>query len=166
VTSCAVIAARIDQPTNASLFVKKKVLSGLEPTQRKRPIFKSGEKPERPFLTPFDLVAGTRTFGNTGMIRNRVVVLGQRQRFEDALREAGIILALGANAQKIRAFGKFVWGYIDDGRKSVVTHPHGSIGEPLVAVTQDALLLNGAETKESGTNAIFRGVTEQIASSR
>jgi hypothetical protein len=42
------------------------------------------------------------------MIRNRVVVLGQRQRFEDALREAAIILALGPNARKIRAFGKFV----------------------------------------------------------
>lgn len=141
--------------TNASLFVQKNVLFGLEPTQRKRPIFKSGEKPEPPLLTPFDVVARTKTFGNTGMIRNRVVLLGQRQRFEDALKEAALILAHDAKGRRIRAFGKFVWGYIDEARKAVVTHPNGAMGEPLVAVTHDALLLEGAETKANGSRRIL-----------
>jgi hypothetical protein len=137
--------------TNASLFVQKNVLFGLEPTQRKRPIFKSGEKPEPPLLTPFDAVARTRTFGNTGMIRNRVILLGQRQRFEDALKEAALILAGDSRGRKIKAFGKFVWGYIDESRRAVVTHPNGAMGEPLVAVTQDALLLDGADATSNGS---------------
>jgi hypothetical protein len=141
--------------TNASLFVQKNVLFGLEPTQRKRPILKSGEKPEPPFLTPFDAVARTTTFGNSGMMRNRVVLLGQRQRFEDALREAALILAHAPKGRKIRAFGKFVWGYIDETRKAVVTHPNEALGEPLVAVTQDALLLDGTEAKGNETRKIL-----------
>jgi hypothetical protein len=141
--------------SNASLFVKKDMVFGLEPSQRKRPIFHSGEKPERPFRTPFDVVAGTRTFGNTGMIRNRVVLLGQQQRFEDALTEAAIILARDPKGRKIRAFRQFVWGHIDDKRKSVVTHPRDATGEPLIAVTQDVLLLNGPEMREGRTKRIL-----------
>ncbi len=141
--------------TNASLFVQKNVMLGLEPTQRKRPIFKSGEKPEAPLLTPFDAAARTRTFGNTGMIRNRVILLGQRQRFEEALKEAALILARDPKGRRVRAFGKFVWGYIDEARRAVVTHPSGAMGEPLVAVTQDALLLNGADTKANGRQRIL-----------
>jgi hypothetical protein len=141
--------------TNAKLWVQKTVLFGLEPTQRKRPIFKSGEKPERPLLTPFDAVARTRTFGNTGMIRNRVVLLGQRQRFEDALKEAALVLASDPKGRRVRALEGFVWGYIDETRRAVVTHPEGAMGEPLVAVTHDALLLEGAQIKPSDGRRIL-----------
>jgi hypothetical protein len=133
--------------TNATLLVPRNIVFGLEPTERKRPLFKSGEKPERPLRTPFDLVAETKTFGNTFMIRNRVILLGARQRFEDALKDVAIILARGADRHRIMAFKKFVWGYIDENRRPVVTHPYGTTGDPLVAVTQDALLLDADSPK-------------------
>jgi len=141
--------------TKAALLIPSEMVFGLEPTERKRPIFKSGEKPQKPLLTTFDLVAGTRTFGNTGIIRNRIILLGSAQRFQDALKQAAIIAAGDFNGAKVRAFKKFVWGHLDESRKAIVTNPYGTTGEPLVAVTQDVLLLQRAPSGESHSGKIL-----------
>ena len=59
--------------TQGKLIVQREVIFGLEPTERKRPFLKSGEKPDDPTPTPFDVVADARTCGNTHLIRNRVI---------------------------------------------------------------------------------------------
>jgi hypothetical protein len=56
------------QRTHGRLTLPRKVIFGLEPTERKRPFFKSGEKPGNPVATSFDRAAGTRTCGNTKLI--------------------------------------------------------------------------------------------------
>ena len=57
------------------------------------------------------------------------------------LRAAAIILAGDFIRARVKAFRNFVWGYLDESRKAVVTNPYGTTGEPLVAVTQDVMLL-------------------------
>ena len=139
------------QRTHGRLTLPKKIIFGLEPTERKRPFFKCGEKPSNPVVTSFDRAAGTRTCGNTKLIRNRVILLGPRQQFEATLNEAPIIVPREGHEHPNRAFERYVWGYVDEERRAVVTNPYGTTGDPLVAVTQDALLLGrGPGGEDSG----------------
>ena len=136
--------------TQGKLIVQREVIFGLEPTERKRPFLKSGEKPDDPTPTPFDVVADARTCGNTHLIRNRVILFGSRQKFEETLSVAPLIVSKGREAGiSAAAFKKFVWGYVDETGKAVVTHPQGATGAPLVAVTRDALLLSEALSKSA-----------------
>jgi hypothetical protein len=130
------------QRTGGFVAVPKKLVFGFEPTERKRPFLKSGETPRLARQTGFDRVAKVRTCGNTRLVRNRVLLLGSKKEFEDTLVDAALFVAKGRDPEPpVAVFEKFIWGYIDETRKPVVTHPCGTTGEPLVAVTQDALLL-------------------------
>jgi len=141
--------------SNAALLVPRDVAFSLEPTERKRPMFKSGEKPEKAFPTAFDLAAGTKTCGNTGIIRDRIILLGSRQRFEDALTQAAVVLNGDFKGAKVRALRNFVWGYLDDTGAPVVTNPRGATGQPLVAVTQDVLLLQHCASEPGGRGKVL-----------
>jgi hypothetical protein len=152
------------QRTHGRLTLPRKIIFGLEPTERKRPFFKSGEKPSNPVVTSFDRVAGTRTCGNTKLIRNRVILLGSRQQFESTLNEAPIVVPRDGHEHTSRAFEKYVWGYVDEERKAVVTNPHGTTGDPLVAVTQDALLLGRGPGSEVSGRILVTGRLELIRS--
>jgi hypothetical protein len=150
------------QRTHGRLALPRKVIFGLEPTERKRPFFRSGEKPGNPVVTSFDRAAGTRTYGNTKLIRNRVILLGSRQQFEATLNEAPIIVSRDGDEHPSKAFEKYVWGYVDEERRAVVTNPYGTTGDPLVAVTQDALLLGREPGSEDSGRILVTGRLELV----
>lgn len=67
-------------------LVRKSDLQRFEATNRKRPIGREKQTWSPLAPTPLDHLAGTKTFGNLSLQRNRVVVLGTKSETEAGLR--------------------------------------------------------------------------------
>jgi hypothetical protein len=109
-------------------------LCGYELTQRRRPMAKPGEKPA-PYLTALDELIGIRTLGNTSIVKNRVVLLGQKTEFERVL-ELVYLTRKGSGLKFPKMSEYFSWGTVTDNGISV-EFPSGAAGQPLVAIARD-----------------------------
>ena len=90
-------------------FLKpKSVLLQFEPTSRKRPVSTSGSIIIQANPTFYDLVCGSRTCGNSSLLRNRVVLLGFSSDFEAALESMQLTLSELSNRPLV--LKDFIWG--------------------------------------------------------
>jgi hypothetical protein len=104
-------------------------------------------KPEdgkrRPCPTPLDTLVDVRTFGNTSIIQNRMILLGAREEFQRFLSSVRLSRDSVKNEGVKVLSDVFCWGAMTDTGFSV-EQPSGAGGAPLVAVARDASLLRQA----------------------
>ncbi|MBO4224741.1 DrmE family protein [Bradyrhizobium neotropicale] len=125
--------------SNAKFFVLDGDAIAFEPTFRKRP-FGPAKRPALPEKAPCDLLAGVSTFGNTGLFRNRVVLLGARASFERFLERTHLSPTVGSTVLPCPTLSEhFCWGFLHESGPAVILAPEGAAGEPLVAVNRDPL---------------------------
>lgn len=91
-------------------------------------------------LPPSDLeaIVGSQLFGNSGLIRTRILLAGARAEFDRTLRDLMIRPREGP-APAGRLAQVFPFGAVDAEGVPIVIHPPGSGGQPLVAVGRDLL---------------------------
>jgi hypothetical protein len=100
--------------TAARFWVPKAEAKRLEPTVRKRPMGEAGRHNWRRISpTPWDLFAGTNTFGNAALTRLAVILVGQRADFRQAL-EHELGFAGGAGEPSRLVFDGLPWGDVDE----------------------------------------------------
>jgi hypothetical protein len=159
--------------SNAKFFVLDSDSIAFEPTFRKRP-FGPARRPALPEKAPCDLLAGASTFGNTGLFRNRVVLLGARASFERFLERTRLSPMVGATVLPCPPLSEhFCWGFLHESGLSVVLVPEGAAGQPLVAVNRDPLnvrkgMIEGAHQRlllSSDVSVVLRSIdlVERIA---
>jgi hypothetical protein len=137
------------------IFVASSAAPLFERTSRKRPIGPPSISRRLPDRTIYDLLSGVSSYGNSSLMKNRVVLMGSRAEFERFLDQ--LVLSPELNGQVIpcpASSRDFCWGFLHEDGRPVVTHPHDGLGEPLVAVNRDplslrnALLSNGADARK------------------
>jgi hypothetical protein len=124
--------------SNATWLMPVERAFRFEPTFRHRPLGTASA----PFgkLPPNDLeaIVGSQLFGNSGLIRTRILVAGPRAEFERTLRDVMIRPGDGsAPAGKLADVLPF--GTVDSEGCPIIVHPPGSAGEPMVAIARDLL---------------------------
>jgi len=127
------------QSFQGSFYVRARDTLRYEPTMRKRPVGRANNGSSvPPPLTAYDCLAGVRSYGNTALIRNRVVLVGSRAEFERALAQCCLFLSAATGRVTVSSLADtFRWGSVDADGWPVVLHPTGSEGRPLVAVAGD-----------------------------
>ncbi len=116
-----------------------------EPTLRKRPIGGAKHKLGQPRTTIVDNLAGVMTCGNSGLVRNRVVLVGSQAEFERALRDMHLMAPLGHTNMHPGTLDEILpRGSFGTGGTPIIAYPSGAGGQPMVAVTRDLLSLQVA----------------------
>lgn len=119
-------------------LIKKADLQRLEATNSKRPIGRDRKTWAAPTLTPIDRLAGTQTFGNLSLQRNRVIVLGAKSELETGLRLLKLWLPDLITDQVWPKLSEWVaWGGLDEDGRPYIESIGNAVGEPLVAATRD-----------------------------
>ncbi|NUU41845.1 hypothetical protein [Tardiphaga robiniae] len=138
----------------------------FEPTSRQLPKSRSSIKhgPARP--TAIDEIAEVRTFGNTGLYRNRVVLVGSRAEFERMLARTTLAPSSRAQAVPTSALAEdFAWGTFDENGRPFVLSPEGASGCPLVAIARNLSELEKASldpSVEAGSQIILTDRLELV----
>jgi hypothetical protein len=129
--------------TSGCRIITREETLGYELTLRCRPMAKPEDGKRRPCPTPLDALVGVRTFGNTSIIQNRMILLGAREEFERFLSSVRLSRDSVKNEGVKVLSDVFCWGAMTDTGFSV-EQPSGAGGAPLVAVARDASLLRQA----------------------
>ena len=146
---------RRNYDSDGRIFIRSSAAPLFERTSRKRPIGPPSISTRQPDKTIYDLLAGVSSYGNSSLMKNRVVLMGSRAEFERFLDQ--LVLSPELNGQVIpcpASSRDFCWGFLHEEGRPVVTHPHDGLGEPLVAVNRDplslrnALLANGSDARK------------------
>ncbi len=82
--------------TSGTFSKPRNMLLQLEPTSRKRPVSTSGSTIIQANRTLYDLACDSHTFGNSSLLRNRVVLLGFSTDFEASLASMQLTLSEGS----------------------------------------------------------------------
>jgi hypothetical protein len=122
--------------SSGRFWVPRKEASRIEPTRRKRPIGKSNRHEWPPLgPTPWDIFARSELAGNAALARLRVVLVGSRSEFADALNVIGFAGTPGETAMPV-AEG-LPWGIVTDDGELELVRPTGASGTPVIAVARD-----------------------------
>lgn len=131
-------------------LVPNNQLFWYEPTQRQLPKSNPTVKPKAPPLTKVDELSGVSSCGNSGLYRNRVILVGARAEFDRVL-EGLEIEATDVDNRKGwgRLADTFAWGTFDESGKPIPLSPEGAGGSPLVAIARDLFELERASLAAS-----------------
>ena len=130
-------------------LIRKSDLQRFESTNRRRPIGREKQAWSAIAPTPLDQLAGTTTFGNLSLQRNRVIVLGSKSETEAGLRSLKLCQPDMLKGQPWPDLSEWVaWGGLDEDGRSYVESVGNAVGEPLVAATRDI-----QAAREAGGNA-------------
>ena len=110
----------------------------FEPTPRRLSRGTARAQFDSPPLNDLDSVVGSQIFGNSGLIRTRILLAGARADFDRTLHEF-TIRPRGGLASADRLAEVFPFGSVDSDGVPFVLHPPGSSGQPMVAVARDLL---------------------------
>lgn len=108
-----------------------------ERTEARQPVSHQGQQLGPDPTCPLDRFSGTKTFGNTSLFANRVILLGTRP---DLM---GVLNTLRFSTTNQQAPGLpspenwFPWGFIDSEGSLNVESTAGSMGDPLIAISPD-----------------------------
>jgi hypothetical protein len=145
-------------------LVSNEELFRYEPTTRQLPRSKRDVRFNNSKRTKIDELVGVETFGNSGLYRNRVVVLGSQKEFARVL--DGLKLVAGNTDQVETSLGdRFAWGNFDENGEPFALHPGGSGGAPLVAIARDLAELERASLRpdvEAGSQIILTDRLEHV----
>jgi hypothetical protein len=137
-------------------LIRKSELQRFEATNRKRPIGREKQKWAPLVLTPLDALAGTTTFGNLSLQRNRVIVLGAKSEVEAGLRSLRLWRPDLLEQQSWPDLSEWVaWGGLDEDGRAFVESVGNTVGEPLVAVTRDFQAARKAGEKAAPGGLLF-----------
>ena len=129
-----------NQRSGGRTVVTAAELLAFEPTERKRPLGRPDIKPCKPAPPSYDTICNVETYGNTSLIRNRVIVIGSQADFERFAE--GVRIVAGADRDPRGALADdFPWGVVTETGRLAVVSPRSGLGNPLVALTRDPLLL-------------------------
>lgn len=142
-------------------LIRKSDLLRFEATNRKRPIGREKQTWSPLVRTPLDALAGTNTFGNLSLQRNRVIVLGAKSEAEAGLRSLKLWRPDLLKQQGWPDLSEWVaWGGLDEDGRVFVESVGNAVGEPLVAITRDFQAARKAGEKAEPGSLIF--VTRSI----
>lgn len=142
-------------------LIRRSDLHRFEATNRKRPIGRE-RKAWSPLLpTPLDALAGTTTFGNLSLQRNRVIILGSKSETEEGLRSLKLWRPDLLSEHSWPDLSEWVaWGGLDEDGRAFVESVGSAVGEPLVAATRDFQAARKAGEKAEPGSLLF--VTRSI----
>jgi hypothetical protein len=123
----------VDKPDSSRTFPVTDIMR-LRPTNRKIPRGKLESALGVEALSYLDALIGTKTFGNTSIIRNQVLYLGARAEFESFLESCRLHHGVGSYTDPVIA-DFFPIGSIDDEGKIVHDDRYEPRGEPFVGVS-------------------------------
>jgi hypothetical protein len=124
-------------------FPEAKALS-FEPTFKRNPNPETTGKGAPIHATAVDLLAGSHTKGNTGMIKNRVILIGRQTEFERFLEQLRLSTCDHSPDDFLALNRTFPRGGFDSMGRPVVRKPAGSAGQPVVAISPDLMTLESA----------------------
>jgi hypothetical protein len=129
-----------------SISISIRLALRYEPTLRRRPIARANSRINPPRTTLVDELAGVRTYGNTALIHNRVILIAPQAEFERVLKDTRLRPA--SKEIDARVLGTledvFPRGGFDTDGTPIVAYPPGAAGQPMVAVSRDMLALEAA----------------------
>lgn len=114
----------------------------FEPTTRQQPLGTQYTKFNRPALNQLDLLVGSQVFGNSGLVRTRILLAGARTEFERVVAALPVASTEAPAAAPVRSF--FQFGGVDEAGTPHVIEPSGGAGAPMVAIERDLLDLERA----------------------
>lgn len=114
----------------------------FEPTTRHHPLGTQFTKLDRPARNQLDLILGAQVFGNSGLVRTRILLAGDRTEFKRTLTELPVMSREAPAAVGVRDF--FHYGAVDETGTPYVIERSGSAGGPMVAIGRDLLDLEQA----------------------
>jgi hypothetical protein len=123
---------------NASWLMPADRAFRLEPTLRHRPLGTSAARFDAQPPNDLEAIVGSQLFGNSGLIRTRVLLAGSRAEFERTLHEL-MIRPRGGFAPAGRLAEVFPFGAVDADGGPIVIEPPDSGGQPMVAIARDLL---------------------------
>lgn len=127
--------------TRGSKIVPLDKIFSLEPTDRTYPYGAPNTSVVTPPETDTDLILGQPFYGNSGLVRTRVLLVGARSEFEAGLAGFAAVPALQETRTPLAA--AFPFGGVDENGNPFVVKPPGSAGQPLVAVANRISELSG-----------------------
>lgn len=107
-----------------------------EPTTRQLPKSKRSIRFSDPARTKADELACVQTFGNSGLNRNRVILVGSQKEFGRVLEGLSLVSA-GPDQVHTPLADRFAWGNFDEHGQPFALYSEGSGGAPLVAIARD-----------------------------
>ena len=110
----------------------------FEPTLRYRPLGTTAARFDRPPPDDLEAMVGSQLFGNSGLIRTRILVAGPRAEFDRTLHDL-MIRPRDGFAPAGRLADVLPFGSVDNEGAPIVIHPPGSSGQPMVAIARDLL---------------------------
>jgi hypothetical protein len=135
-----------------------------EPTTRQLPKSKRSIKFNDPERTKVDELAGVRTFGNSGLNKNRIILVGSQKEFGRVLERLALVSEDSNQVRKPLA-DRFAWGNFDENGQPFALYPEGSGGAPLVAIARDLAELERASLHpeiEAGSQIILTDRLEHV----
>jgi hypothetical protein len=141
-------------------LVPEDQLLRYEPTIRQLPKSRSSIKFGPARSTAIDEIADVKAFGNCGLYKNRVVLVGSRAEFERMLGRTTLapVTHREPSGQKSTLSDDFAWGTFDENGRPFVLSPEGSAGCPLVAIARNLSELENASldpSVEAGSQIIL-----------
>ncbi|GLI94666.1 DrmE family protein [Methylocystis echinoides] len=128
--------------TKGTRFVQAERICWFEPTTRYHPLG-TGAPFIAPPLNDLDAILGQQAFGNSGLVKTRVLLAGTRAEFGRLL-EATHIVPREKIRRAVPLSDVFAFGGVDINSQPYVTAPIGSAGQPMVAIGRDLQDLKNA----------------------
>jgi hypothetical protein len=129
--------------TNGTRFVPVERIFWFEPTTRRHPLGTAATF-RAPPVNDLDAIVGEQSFGNSGLVRSRVLPAGTRAaEFEKILHAIHLVARDGVTHSTSLA-DVFPFGGADENGRPYVTNPSGAAGQPMVAIGRDLLDLRAA----------------------
>jgi hypothetical protein len=129
----------------------------FEPTLRRLPLGKKPIPLDTLPVNDLEAMIGSQLFGNSGLVRTRVFLLGTRAEFDRTLHDLAVRPTAGFAAAG-RLADVFPFGTVDAEGVPIVIDPPGSGGQPMVAIARDLLDLRSsclAESVKPGSRAVL-----------
>lgn len=128
-----------------------------EPTTRQLPKSKRDVRFNDPERTKVDELVGVETFGNSGLYKTRIVLVGSQKEFGRVLDGLKLV---STNTDQVHTplSNRFAWGNFAESGQPFTLHPEGSGGDPLVAIARDLAELERASLHpnvEAGSQIIL-----------
>jgi hypothetical protein len=143
--------------SNASWSVPADRAFRLQPTLRRLPIGTATAQFGKLPLNDLDAIVGSQLFGNSGLVRTRILLAGTRAEFDRTLHDLAIRPHAGFTKAGTLA-DTFSFGAVDADGVPFVIHPPEGAGRPMVAVARDLLDLEQSclgEGVEPGSRAVL-----------
>lgn len=133
----------------------------FEPTLRRLPLGTPAAQFGKLPANDLEAIIGSQLFGNSGLVRTRILLAATRAEFDRTLHDLAIRPRAGfADAGRLAEV--FPFGTVDADGIPIVIEPPGSGGQPMVAIARDMLDLEQSCLAESVAPASMAVLTDKV----